>query len=151
MLPKVRLYRIYHIFKSVIVQTTIINHNQSFHIRSHFTYRFFFLCVIYCIICTKCQSLYICENSRQINNRFGEHLRNVANKIHLTEEHQSDADSNISKHFNSSDHYTANMFILGLLNALQDATKQKTLEKRLIFSLKTLYPKRLNKNFNFLQ
>ena len=54
-------------------------------------------------------------------------------------------------HFNSSHDSTANMSILGLLYASQDATKRKTLEKRLIFSLPTLYPNGLNKHFNFLQ
>ena len=58
--------------------TTITNQNRSFNIRSHFTCSS--SCVIYCIICTKSQSFYIGETSRQINNRFGEHKRNVRNR-----------------------------------------------------------------------
>ena len=129
--------------------TTITNQNRSFNIRCNFTCSS--SCVIYCIICTKCQSFYIGETSRQINNRFGEHMRNVRNKIHLKEDHENDPDSNISRHFNSANHSTADMSILGLLYAPQDSTKRKTLEKRLIFSLKTLYPNGLNKQFTYLQ
>ena len=129
--------------------TTIINQNRSFNIRCNFTCSS--SCVIYCIICTKCQSFYIGETSRQINNRFGEHMRNVRNKIYLKEDHENDPDSNISRHFNSANHSTADMSILGLLYASQDSTKRKTLEKRLIFSLKTLYPNGLNKQFTYLQ
>ena len=129
--------------------TTITNQNHSFNIRSHFTGSS--SCVIYCVICIKCQSFYISETSRQINNRFGEHKRNVRNNIHLEEKHENDPDSNISKHFNSTNHSTDDMSILGLLYAPVDTTKRKTLEKRLIFNLKTLYPSGLNKQFTYLQ
>ena len=37
-----------------------------------------------------------------------------------------------------------------LIAAPQDTIKRKTLEKNLIFSLKTLYPNGLNKHLNFL-
>ena len=48
-------------------------------------------------------------------------------------------------------HSTDDMSILGLLYAPVDTTKRKTLEKRLIFNLKTLYPSGLNKQFTYLQ
>ena len=107
----------------------------------------FRLCNVYCIIYTKCQSFYIGETSRQINNRFGdgEHKRNVRNKTHLEENHDNDPDGNISKHFDSSNHSADDMSILGLLHAPQDTTKRKTLENHLISNLKTLSPCGLNK------
>ena len=129
--------------------TTITNGNKTFTIKACFT------CssssIIYCISCTKCNILYIGETSRQINNRFGEHMRNVRHKIHLNEQHENDPDSNISKHFNLPNHSTDDMIILGLLFAPTDSTKRKTLEKRIIFKLGTLFPAGLNKQFNYLQ
>ncbi len=124
------------------------NQNRSFNIKSHFMCSSSF--VIYCIICTKCGMLYIGETYRQINNRVGKHLRNVRNKIHQREEHQTDADINISKHFNSENHTDEDISILGMLYAPQDSSKRKTLEKRLIHSLKHLFPSGLNKPFSFL-
>ena len=78
-------------------------------------------------------------------------LRNVTHKIHLQEDHENDPDSKISKHYNSTNNSTVDMSILGLLYAPQDSNKRKTLEKRLIFNLKTLYPNGLNKQFTYLQ
>ena len=129
--------------------TSITNRNKTFTIKATLT------CssssVIYCISCTQCNILYIGETSRQINNRFGEHMRNVRNKTHLNEQHENDPDSNISRHFNSPNHSTDDMMILGLLFAPTDSTKRKTLEKRIIFKLGTLFPAGLNKQFNYLQ
>ena len=70
---------------------------------------------------------------------------------HLNEQHETDPDSNISRHFNSSNHSTDDMTILGLLFAPTNTTKRKTLEKRIIFKLGTLFPAGLNKQFNYLQ
>ena len=101
--------------------------------------------------CNKCNILYIGETSRQLNNRFAEHMRNVKHKIHLKEEHENDPDSNISKHFNLPNHSIEDMSILGLLFAPTDSTKRKTLEMRIIFRLATLHPAGLNKQINYLQ
>ena len=136
-------------YKHINNSTTVTNGNRNFTIRSAFT------CasssVVYCITCTKCNILYIGETSRQINNRFGEHLRNVRNRTHLVEQHENDPDSNISHHFNLPNHSTDDMSILGLLYASTESTKRKTLEKRIIFALGTLYPSGLNKHFVYLQ
>ena len=130
-------------------ETTITNHGRKFIIKSGFTCSS--SCLIYCIICTRCQALYIGETSRQINNRFGEHLRNVKNKVHEDVNHANDPDSNVSRHFNSPSHSFADMSVLGLLYTPHDNQKRKTLEKRLIFNLRTLYPNGLNKQFSYLQ
>ena len=107
-------------------------------------------CLIYCIRCMKCEMLYIGETCRQLNNRFGEHLRNVAHKSHEKEQKIEHSDTNVSRHFNSEGHSTENMSVLGLLYADKDATKRKTLEKRIIFKLGTLLPHGLNKRFSFI-
>ena len=54
---------------------------NTFHIQHHFTCSS--VCVIYSITCTKCSTLYIGETCRQLNTRFGEHLRSVEEKKHL--------------------------------------------------------------------
>ena len=76
-------------------------------------------------------------------------MRNVRNKTHLNEQHEKDPDSNISNTL--IHHSTDDMTILGLLFAPTDITKRKTLEKRIIFKLGTLFPAGLNKQFNYLQ
>ena len=78
--------------------------------------------------------LYIGETCRQINNRFGEHLRNVEHKIHENEERADNADSNVSRQFNLPGHSKTDMTILGLTMAPNCNKQRKTLEKRLILS-----------------
>tara|TARA_B100001146_G_C16115238_1_gene405491 strand:- start:583 stop:870 length:288 start_codon:yes stop_codon:yes gene_type:complete len=94
--------------------------------------------------------LYIGETCRQLNNRFGEHLRSVENKKHLSEDHQDDADIKVAAHFNTPGHSIDDMNISGLLFAPSDYQKRRTLEKRIIFKLGTVAPNGLNKHFSFL-
>ena len=54
---------------------------NTFHIQQHSSCSS--VCVIYSITCTKCSILYIGETCRQLNARFGEHLRSVEEKKHL--------------------------------------------------------------------
>lgn len=128
--------------------TKISTTSGKFSVRQSFTCSS--SCLIYCIRCTRCQVLYIGETCRQLNNRFGEHLRNVENKTHEKEQKIEHADTNVSRHFNSEGHSTGDMVVLGLLFADQDNRKRKTLEKRLIFKLGTLIPNGLNKRFSFI-
>ena len=62
--------------------------------------------VVYCIACSKCNILHTGKTSRLINNRFGEHLRNVRNKLHFTGQCVNNLDSKISRHFNLPYHST---------------------------------------------
>ena len=105
--------------------------------------------IIYCIKCVKCGILYIGETCRQLNNRFGEHLRNVQNRTHESAGRADNADSNVSRHFNLPDHSKTDMSILALITAPNCSKQRKTLEKRLIFKLSTLQPNGLNKQFSF--
>ena len=71
--------------------TTITNNNNSFHINASFTCSS--ACLVYCISCKQCDMLYVGETSRQLNARFGEHLRNMEKKVHLQESRRDDPDS----------------------------------------------------------
>ena len=128
--------------------TTVTNNKKVFHINAHFSCSS--ACLIYCISCNACGMLYIGETSRQLNARFGEHLRNVEKKVHLQDAHKDDPDSTVSLHFNSIGHTINDMKITGLSFASSDSIKRKTLEKRIIFKLGTLVPVGLNKQFSYL-
>ena len=128
--------------------TKISTPSGNFSVRQSFTYSS--SCLIYCIRCTRCQVIYIGETCRQLNNRFGEHLRNVENKSHEKEQKIEHSDTNVSRHFNSEGHSTEDMVVQGLLFAEKDSQKRKTLEKRIIFKLGTLIPQGLNKRFSFI-
>ena len=121
---------------------------NTFHIQHHFTCSS--VCVIYSITCTKCSTLYIGETCRQLNTRFGEHLRSVEEKKHLSPEHQNDDDINVAIHFNLPNHSIDDMIISALLYAPAKKLPRKTLEKKIIFKLGTITPSGLNKQFSFL-
>ena len=108
------------------------------------------LSVIYSITCTKCSTLYIGETCRQLDTRFGEHLRSVEEKKHLSPEHQDDNDINVAIHFNLPNHSIDDMGISALLYAPTEKLPSKTLEKKIIFELGTITPSGLNKQFSFL-
>ena len=129
--------------------TTITNGSRFFSIISKFTGSS--SSIIYCISCNKCSIICVCETSRQLNYEVGEHMRNAKHKIHLNDHNENDPDSNISKHFNLPNHSTEDMSILGSFFARTISIKRKTLVKRIIFKLATLYPAGLNKQFNHLQ
>ena len=79
------------------------------------------LCFIYAIRCRKCEILYIGETCRQLNERFGENIRNVEHKLHEDEKKKDQTDINVSQHFNSRGHSIQDMSILGLLDAPIDS------------------------------
>ncbi len=64
--------------------------------------------------------------------------------------HKNDPDSNVSKHFNSADNSTNDMNISGFTCASTDTIKLKTLQKRNIFKLGTLFPAGLNRPFLYI-
>ena len=100
--------------------------------------------------CTKCSTLYIGETCRQLNTRFGEHLRSAEEKKHLSPEYQDDDDINVAIHFNLPNHSIDDMGISALLYAPTKKLPRKTLEKKIIFELGTITPSGLNKQFSFL-
>ena len=87
---------------------------------------------------------------RQLNTRFGEHLRSVEEKKRLSPEYQDDDDINVAIHFNLPNHSIDDMEISALLYAPTEKLPRKTLEKKNIFELGTVTPSGLNKQFSFL-
>ena len=72
--------------------------------------------------------------------RFGEHLRSVEEKKHLSPEYQDDDDINIAIHFNLPNHSIDGMGISALLYTPTEKLPRKTLEKKIIFELGTITP-----------
>ena len=109
---------------------------NTFHIQHDFTCSS--VCVIYSITCTKCSTLYIGETCCQLNTRFGEHLRSVEEKKHLSPEYQDDDDINIVIHFNLPNHSIDDLIISTLLYAPTEKLPRKTLEKKSSLNLEQL-------------
>ena len=101
---------------------------KIFHILHHFTCSS--VCVIYSITCTKCSTLYIGETCRQLNTRFGEHVRSVEEKKHLSREYQEDDDIKVAIHFNLPNHSIDDMGISALLYASTKKPPRKLWRKR---------------------
>jgi len=68
--------------------------------------------VIYCITCSFCKKLYICETGRRLGDRFREHLRNV-------EKDDQNASKPVARHFKD---VHANCYCASLLRTQIHAT-----------------------------
>ena len=75
-------------------------------------------------------SYIFCETCRQPNARFGEHLRSVEEKKHLSPEYQDDDDINVAIHFNLTNYSINDMEISAYLYAPTEKLPRKTLEKK---------------------
>eukprot|EP00061_Rhincodon_typus_P018737 g48037.t1 len=90
--------------------------------------------MVYCICCSQCGLLYICETKQRLGDRSAERLRSVRDKQqHLL----------VANHFNSPSRSLGDMSILGILQCHNDAT-WKLEEQHLIFHLGSLQPNGLN-------
>jgi hypothetical protein len=71
----------------------IIGLKSTNHIKDHFT------CTssnrVYAIICKRCDTLYIGETCRRLEDRFRQHIQSIERK---------QAATSVSEHFNASDH-----------------------------------------------
>ena len=103
--------------------TTITYNNNSCHINVNFTCSS--ACLVYCISCKQCDMIYIGETSRQLNVRFGEHLRSVEKKVHLQESLKDNPDSTVSQNFNNDSHSITDITITGHCYAPLDSIKRK--------------------------
>ena len=126
---------------------TIHNLGNSFTVHKRYTCSS--ACLIYAIKSRKCEILYIGETCRQLNERFGEPLRNVEHKLHKDETKKDKSDINVSQHFNSMRHPIQAMSILGLLDSPIDSRRRKTLEKRITSNWTHVFRKDLTNNFPF--
>ena len=87
------------------------------------------------------QSLVRWQTFRQLNARFVEHLRSVEEKKHLSPEYQDDDDIDVAIHFNLPNHSIDDMEISAVLFALNEKLPRKTLEKKIMYELGTIWTK----------
>ena len=118
---------------------TISGPMNTFHIQQHFTCSS--VCVIYSITCTKCSILYIGETCRQLNARFGEHLRLVEEKKQLS--------LNIKMMTTSTFQFILTYPATQYTHQLKNCP-EKPWRKKIIFELGTITSSGLNKQFSFL-
>ena len=75
-----------------------------------------------------------------LGDRFCEHLRSVSKK----------ADLPVAKHFSSPGHTTDDMMVAVVRAGLHNTRDRRRAEGRLIFKCKTLQPRGINIDFNFI-
>ncbi|XP_067851243.1 receptor-transporting protein 3-like [Heptranchias perlo] len=93
---------------------------DSFHVTKPFTCTSANL--VYCILCSKCDFLYVGETERRLGDRFAEHLRSVRTR---------NPNLRVACHFNSPSHSESDLFVLGLQQCSNDAERKRE-EKRII-------------------
>ena len=96
--------------------------------------------LVYIITCRACTLSYVGETGRRLGDRFCEHLRSVSKK----------ADLPVAKHFSSPDHTTDDMMVAVVRAGLHNTRDRRRAEGRLIFKCKTLQPRGINIDFNFI-
>ena len=96
---------------------------------------------VYCISCRRCNCLYIGETGRRLPELFSEHLRDIRNRLR---------GFLVAEHFNSASHSLDDIMVFGLKQCSGSNINRKQHEMKLIFTLDTLRPNRLNISFNFL-
>ena len=92
--------------------------------------------LIYAIICTKCDMLYIGETKRELKIRISEHLNSIRNS----------KDTLVAHHFHQPGHSINHFQFLGLCKIFSRKDKiRKQLELKIIATLNTLSPTGINK------
>ena len=119
--------------KYIHSETEIRGIKSSFNIHEHFT------CtskgIVYCIICKKCNKLYIGETKRRLADRFVEHLRSI--RINTTA-------FPVAHHFNSDDHTAEDITVCVINQCYGTNVARKQKEREFIFKLGTLEPLGMN-------
>ena len=104
--------------------------------------------VIYAISCTSCPDvLYIGETDRRLHERFREHRRLVTQK--LSGMLPSEQSTHVANHFSSPGHTELNMRVCVVRSGFPSSHVRKREENRLIFNLKTEFPRGLNTKLSF--
>ena len=96
--------------------------------------------LVYIITCRACTLSYVGETGRRLGDRFCEHLRSVSKK----------ADLPVAKHFSSPGHTTDDIMVAVVRASLHNTRHRRREEGRLIFKCKTLQPRGINIDFNFI-
>lgn len=90
--------------------------------------------IIYLITCRNCKLQYVGETGRSLRDRLTQHKSNILNKT----------DSNISKHFSSTNHSFLDIHITAIEQTSSDTAERRAREKYWQAKLKTVYPLGLN-------
>ena len=96
--------------------------------------------LVYIITCWACTLSYVGETGHRLGDRFCEHLRSVSKK----------ADLPVAKHFSSPGHTADEMMVAVVRAGLHNTSDRRRAEGRLIFECKTLQPRGINIDFNFI-
>ena len=96
--------------------------------------------LVYIITCRACTLSYVGETGRRLGDRFCEHLRSVSKK----------ADLPVAKHFSSPGRTTDDMMVAVVRAGLHNTRDRRRAEGRLICKCKTLQPRGINIDFNFI-
>ena len=92
--------------------------------------------LVYCLMCNKCEKLYIGETKRRLADRVTEHLRSVRlNTPGLP----------VASHFNLANHNVSDMRVCGV--KLCNDLNRKELEEKIIFRLGCKTPLGMNVTF----
>ena len=96
---------------------------------------------IHYISCSKCCKLYIGETGMRLSNRFAEHLSFMRN---------NDVDKPVVRHFNAANHSISHIKVCAnsSISGGNDS-RRKRQEKRLIFKIGTIHPRRAQSTIFF--
>ena len=98
--------------------------------------------IVYVIICSRCNILYVGETQRRLADRFTEHLRSINKNFQGFP---------VARHFNPPSRCTIDdIRVTGAIKARGTSKDRITAEHRLIFKLGTIQPAGLNSKFDSL-
>jgi hypothetical protein len=124
--------------KHTLVTSTIICPKMTLKVNGSFT------CnsrgVVYAIVCTRCQLVYIGNTGRSLKARLHEHLRDIHNR----------ALKPVPIHFNSDNHKGATDLRITAIQHCNDTNTRLHIENKLIFSSGTMHPNGINNQHTFL-
>ena len=123
--------------KFILQATTIKGPKSTWIVRDHFT------CtttnVIYVIVCTACEMIYVGETKRRMADRTNEHLRSI--RLHTT-------GLPVAHHFNLPGHSISNFKICGIVRCSGATDEERKIrEERMIHRLGCLQPNGVNAAF----
>ena len=94
-------------------------------------------CLVYCISCGRCDSIYMGVMGRTLRQRFGEHLRSIEKNL---------PGFPVAEHFSTTCHSIHDALVRGIMLCGENV-QRKRLEMRLIFHLGISHPRGLNSDF----
>ena len=94
-------------------------------------------CVVYVIVCTKCDIMYVGETSRSLRDRKNDHFSDI--KCKRTDKNE------VAEHFCSTPHNVYEDFTIRAVHAVLTTHERRLFESKLIRKLGTLRPLGMNR------